>query len=217
MPTTTKQGTTQSGTPDIRGAGTVNAVVRGTLQNPQITAQASAHNLRVNHSEWNSLQLALTANPSQFSIQNASLVSAQQGQLTLNARAALKHWSYIPSDPIAASLNIQRLRIAELQQIANVQYPLEGDIAGNIELRGSELNPQGQGKVRINKAKVSDEPLNNLSAQFQAAGGTIHSTLVVGAATANVSSTAVESCTVSGYAQDDEGERERDDCHRQEA
>ena len=64
----------------------------------------------------------------------------------------LKHWSYIPSDPIAASLNIQRLRVAELEQIANVQYPVEGEIAGNIELRGSELDPKGQGKIQINKA-----------------------------------------------------------------
>jgi translocation and assembly module TamB len=189
MPTTTKQGTTQSSSPDIRGAGTLNAIVRGTLQNPQITANISARNLRVNQSEWSSLQLALTANPSQFSIQNASLVSAQQGQLTVNASATLKHWSYIPSSPIAASLNVQRLRVAELEQIANVQYPVEGELAGNIELRGSALNPEGQGKLQINKAKISDEPLNTLSAQFQAAGGTVHSTLVVGAATANVSFT----------------------------
>src|SRR6185312_9507151 len=189
MPTAAKEGTSQSSTPDISGAGTLNAVVRGTLQNPQITANVSANNLRVNHSEWRSLQLALTANPSQFSIQNASLVSAQQGRLTLNASARLKRWSYQPSGSISASLNIQRLRIAELEQIANVQYPVEGEIVGNIELRGSELDPQGQGKIQINKAKVSDEPLNNLSAQFQASSGTIHSTLVVGAATANVSFT----------------------------
>ncbi|MGH9514138.1 MAG: translocation/assembly module TamB domain-containing protein [Terriglobales bacterium] len=188
MPTT-KQGATQSSSPDIRGAGTLNAVVRGTLQNPQITAQISANNLRVNHSEWKSLQLALTANPSQFSIQRASLVSAQQGQLTLNATARLKHWSYVSSDPISASLKIQRLRMAELEQIANVQYPVEGELSGNIALRGSELNPQGQGKLQINKAKISDEPLNNLSAQFQAAGGTIHTNLVVGAATANINFT----------------------------
>jgi translocation and assembly module TamB len=189
MPTTTKQDATQSSMPDIRGAGTLNAVVRGTLRNPQITAQVSANNLRVNQSEWTSLRLDITANPSQFSIQNASLISAQQGQLTLNARATLKHWSYIASDPIAASLNIQRLPIAELQQIANLQYPMQGDITGNIELHGSELNPQGQGKVQINKAKVSDEPLKNVSAQFHASGGTIHSTLAVGAAIANVSFT----------------------------
>ena len=189
MPSSTKPGASQSSTPEIGGAGTLQAVVRGTLQNPQITANVSANNLRVNQSQWNSLQLALTANPSHISIQSASLVSAQQGQLTLNASATLKHWSYVPSDPISASLNIQRLRIAELEQLANAQYPVEGELVGNVELRGSELNPQGQGKLQINKAKISDEPLNRLSAQFHASGGIIHSTLDVGAAVANVSFT----------------------------
>lgn len=191
MPSAAKQSSTQpsSPSPNIHGTATLNAVVQGSLQNPQITAQVSANNLRVNQSDWTSLQLALTASPSQFSIQNASLVSAQQGQLTLNARASLNRWSYLPSNPISANLQIQRLRVAELQQIANVQYPVEGEIVGSVELRGSELNPQGQGKIQVNKAKVSDEPLNNLSAQFQATGGSIHSTLVVGAAVANVSYT----------------------------
>ena len=189
VPSSTQQGATQSSAPNIHGAATLNAVVRGTLQNPQATAQISASNLRVNQSEWTSLQLALTASPSQFSIESASLVSAQQGQLTFNARVGLKHWSYVASNPIAANLQIQHMRVAELEQIANVQYPVEGEIVGTIQLQGSELNPQGQGKIQINQARVSGEPLKNLSAQFQAAGGTIKSTLVVGAAIANVSYT----------------------------
>jgi translocation and assembly module TamB len=189
MPSATKQGSTPASSPDIHGKATLNAVVQGTLKSPQITAQVSANDLRVNKSEWSALQLAVTANPSQFSIQNASLVSAQQGQLTLKANAHLNQWAYRPSDPISASLQIQRLRVAELQQIANVQYPVEGEIVGNVELRGSELNPQGQGKIHLNQPKVSDEPLKNLSAQFQAVNGSIHSTLVVGAAVANVSYT----------------------------
>jgi translocation and assembly module TamB len=193
MPSSTKPstqpGATQSSLPNIHGTATLNAVVQGTLQNPQATAQISASNLRVNQSEWTSLQLALTANPSQFSIQSASLVSAQQGQLTFNARVGLKHWSYSSSDPIAANLQIQHMRVAELEQFANVQYPVEGEIIGNVQLQGSELNPQSQGKIQINNAKVSDEPVKNLSAQFQAANGTIKSTLVAGAAVANVSYT----------------------------
>jgi len=189
IPTPTKRGSAPPGSPDIHGAATLNAVVQGTLQNPQITAQISANNLRVNKSDWTSLRLALTANPSQFSIQNGSLISAQQGQLTLSASAHLNHWSYGSSNPISASLHVQRLRVAELEQIANVQYPVEGEIVGDLELRGSELNPQGKGKIQINNAKVSDEPLKALSAQFQAANGTMHSTLVIGAAVANVSFT----------------------------
>lgn len=174
---------------NVRGAATLNAVVRGTLKNPQVTAQLSANHLQVNKSEWNSLQLALAANPSQVSIQNASLVSARQGQLTLNAQVGLKHWAYLSSNPIAANVRIQQLQIEELQQMANVQYPIEGQIVGNIQLRGSELNPQGQGRIQINKTKVSDEPLKTVSAQFQTANGTIQSNLVAGAVKADASYT----------------------------
>ncbi|HZQ18398.1 MAG TPA: translocation/assembly module TamB domain-containing protein [Terriglobales bacterium] len=174
---------------NIRGAATLNAVVRGTLKNPRVTAQLSASHLQVNKSEWNSLQLALAANPSQFSIQNASLISARQGQLTLNAQIGLKHWTYVASNPLSANVRIEKLPIDELQEIANVQYPIEGEIVGNIQLRGSELNPQGQGRIQINKTKVSNEPLKTVSAQFQTANGTIQSNLVLGAVKADASYT----------------------------
>jgi translocation and assembly module TamB len=175
--------------PNIQGAATLNAVVQGTLQNPKIIAQASANQLKVNRSEWSSLQFGITASPSEVSIQNASLVSARQGQLNFSGNARLRRWSYQPSDPIAATLQIRQIAVAELQQIANVSYPVEGELVGEVQLRGSELDPQGQGKLQLNNAKVSGEPFRNFSAQFQAASGTVHSLLNVGAVKADVSFT----------------------------
>ena len=175
--------------PNIQGTATLNAVVQGTLQNPKIIAQVSGNKLKVNRSEWNSLQLGITASPSEVSIQNASLVSSRQGQLNFSGNARLRHWSYQPSDPISATLQIRQIAVAELQQIANLNYPVEGELVGNMQLRGSELDPQGQGKLQLNKAKVSGETLQNFSAQFQAASGTVHSSLNVGSAKADVSFT----------------------------
>jgi translocation and assembly module TamB len=181
---------TSSTTPlNVQGAATLNATVQGTLQKPQITVQAAARNLKVNQSEWASLQLGVTANPSQVSVQNGSLVSARQGQLNFAAGVRLRHWAYQSSDPINASVQIRQMPVAELQQIANVNYPVEGDLVGDIELRGSQLDPQGQGKIQLLKAKVSGETLNTFSAQFQAGQGTVHSQLLVGSAKANVSFT----------------------------
>ncbi len=187
LPSANPQDTSTLSYPNIRGAATLNALIRGTLQNPQVTAQVSASGLQVNQSEWKSIQAAVAASPKQVEIQNASLVSAQKGQLNLSGSIALRNWSYDPSDSIAANVQIERMRIAELQQIANAQYPVEGEISGRIELHGSELNPQGQGAIHIDKAKVSDEPLKTVSAQFQAANGTVDSKIVVGKVIADVS------------------------------
>lgn len=188
-PTQGSNASTSSNLADIHGAANLNAVVRGTVQNPQVTADLSATGLEVNQSEWKSIQISLAASPSQFAIRHASIVSAQKGQLNLSARAALKHWSYVPANPVMANLQIERLQIAELQQAANLKYPVEGEISGNVQLSGSELSPQGQGKIQISKAKVSDEPLKTVSANFQAANGTIHSNLVLQELTADVSFT----------------------------
>jgi translocation and assembly module TamB len=187
MPSSTNSSSSNTTLSNIHGALTLNALIQGTLQNPQITAQASATRLQVNQSEWNSLQLAIAANPSQFSIQNASLVSARQGQLTLKAQVGLKHWSYDPANPIAANVHIQQLRIDDLQDAANVQYPVDGQIFANMQLSGSELNPQGQGTIQIHNTKLSDEQLKTVSAQFQAANGTIHSNLSLGVIKAQAS------------------------------
>lgn len=185
----TAQTSAASGKAKIYGSATLSATVRGTLHRPQINAQLSAANLQVNESQWNSLQLSLAANPSQVSVQNASLVSARQGRLIFTAQVGLHHWSYSDASPISATTQIQKLQIAELEQLANVQYPVEGQIFANVELRGSEANPQGQGSIQVHNANVSDQPLKTVSAKFQAANGIIHSNFVVGAVNANVSYT----------------------------
>jgi translocation and assembly module TamB len=186
----TEQKSSPATLPNIQGAATLNAVIQGTLHNPIITAQLSANQLHVNQSDWSSLQLGVSASPSEVSIHSGSLVSAKRGQLNFSGRAQLRRWSYVSSDPIAASLQIRELPVLGLQQIANLQYPVEGDLVADLQLSGSALNPEGQGKAQIVKARVYNEPVQNLSAQFQATRGSVHSTLSVtlpaGSATASL-------------------------------
>ncbi|MBO0912672.1 MAG: translocation/assembly module TamB domain-containing protein, partial [Acidobacteria bacterium] len=89
----------------------------------------------------------------------------------------------------AANLEIRQLRIAELQQIANLDYPAEGLVSASVQLRGSEVNPLGQGRVQITNARIADESLRTVSAQFHARDGTVHSNLLVGVMSAEVSYT----------------------------
>jgi len=175
--------------PEIAGEATLDAMVTGTLEAPRIAARVSSMGLKVNRSEWKSVELALAASPSQVSIEKASLVSAQRGQLTLTAELGLRNWSYLETDPLAANVEIRQLRIAELQQIANLDYPVEGVVFGSLQLRGSEVNPLGQGRIQIRQPRIAEEPLTTVSAQFHAANGTVHSNLLVGVMSADVSYT----------------------------
>ena len=71
------------------------------------------------------------------------------------------------------------LPVADVQQAANLQYPITGILSANLSVQGSQTNPVGQGSVRLSEARVWDQPIQDLSLQFEGTGSAIHSTLNV--------------------------------------
>jgi len=164
----------------ISGAASLNAVMQGSVQEPRLAGQLSAQNLQVQGSQWSSAKIMVQANPSQITLQNGSLVNAHQGKATFSANVGLRNWSYLPSNPIAVTLSVQEMSVADLQRLANLQYPVSGDLSADISLHGSKLNPVGTGFARIANARAYDEPVQKLVMRFHADKGSVTSTLEVG-------------------------------------
>lgn len=176
--------------PPISGSATVDATVQGSLHKPHLTGKLSAANLHVQGSDWQSAGLSFDARPSQIAISNGTLVNANQGRASFDANIALRNWSYNPDDPIRANLNVQRLAIADLQRVANVQYPVSGDLSAHLSVTGSESNPSGSGSADIANGRAYGETIKTFALKFQAANGSVTSNLNVstpaGAATTTV-------------------------------
>ncbi|MBV8049540.1 MAG: translocation/assembly module TamB domain-containing protein, partial [Acidobacteriaceae bacterium] len=177
----------------VSGSARLNAVVQGPMLKPQLSGQLDAQNLRVQGSEWRSAHLQFSVSPSQVSVRQGSLVSAQQGDLTFNAQAGLRSWSYVASDPVTANVSARRMSLVELEHLANQQYPISGNLSADIVFHGSELQPAGHGSIQLSKATAYDQPIQNLGIQFEGSNDTINSqmnlALSAGSATANVSYT----------------------------
>jgi translocation and assembly module TamB len=167
---------------EIAGSAALNAVMQGSVQEPRLAGQLSAQNLRVQDSQWSSAKIMVQASPSQIALQNGSLVNAHQGKATFSANVELRNWSYLPSDPIAVRLSVQEMSVADLQRLANLQYPVSGDLSADISLHGSQLNPVGTGSAKIVNARAYDEPVQKLVTRFHAEKGSVTSTLDVGLA-----------------------------------
>ena len=165
---------------EIAGSAALNAVMQGSVQEPRLAGQLSAQDLRVQGSQWSSAKIMVQANPSKIALQNGSLVNAYQGRASFSANAELRNWSYLPSDPIAVRLSVQEMSVADLQRLANLQYPISGDLSADISLHGSELNPVGTGSAKIVNARAYDEPVQKLTMRFHADKGSVTSTLEVG-------------------------------------
>jgi len=176
-------GSNPTALPALSGSATLDAVVHGTMKKPAIAAELSAQALQVQGSEWRSVKFQIQASPSEFSIRNGSLVNAHQGQAAFSAAVALHDWTYEPANAIKASLNVQKLRVSDVQQLAGQHYPISGDLSAKISLDGSQLNPVGSGSANLAGARAYDEPIQNLALQFQASNGSISSTLDVSAPT----------------------------------
>jgi translocation and assembly module TamB len=175
----------------VAGSASLKAVVQGTTQQPEVNGQFNARDLRIQGSDWRSAHATFQASPSRLMVQNATLVSAHQGQGSLIANLALKNWSYLPSSPVSGTLTIQKLSIADLQILANQHYPISGDLTADVHLQGSLQSPVGSGSIEVGEGKAYGEPVQHLTAAFTAdkssLRSTLNATLPAGAANASLS------------------------------
>ncbi len=170
-------GSGQTAAMEITGAASLQANVRGSLRRPMLEGQLSAEHLTVHSSQWKSAAFHFNANPSRLAIQNAVLMNAHQGKASFSGTSALHNWNYLSTDLITVNLSVQRLAIADLQQLANLHYPVSGDLSADLSFRGSELSPAGNGTARIDNARVYGEQFQHLATTFRADKTSISSTL----------------------------------------
>jgi translocation and assembly module TamB len=167
---------------NLAGAADAQVTVQGSMSDPRIRGQVNARNLQLQDTQWRTLQMELVASKTGAAINNGSLVSARQGYVNFSGSSTLSDWHYLPSSQISAQVFSRGLAIKPLLQLAKLDYPVAGNLSADVTLHGTQLNPQGNGSIRLAQGVVYGQPLQQFSLQFQARGGTIHSTLNVTAA-----------------------------------
>jgi len=176
--------------PALSGSATLAATVRGSMKRPEISGEVAAQNLKVQGSEWRSVNANLEATPDHVVISDGTLISAQRGRASFSGSVGLQDWSYLPSNPARANVAVQQVSIADLQHLVNTHYPISGDISATVSLIGSQLDPIGSGTLRIDHGQAYGERLQNFDVKFSADSETFKSsldvTIAAGSATANV-------------------------------
>ncbi len=163
--------------PEVMGSAILNATVHGRIQQPNIAGQLEAQNLQIQGSDWSRVSVGFKADPSRFVLDNGTLVNAHQGRATFSANIGLRRWSYAASNPISGKLSIQQVSIADLQHVAALHYPVEGNLSGDVSFHGSQLDPVGSGTLKVTNARAYGEPIDKLALDFNGAQGAINSKL----------------------------------------
>ncbi|MCU1309021.1 MAG: hypothetical protein JWO20_146 [Candidatus Angelobacter sp.] len=158
----------------LYGTATFTAAVSGSTSAPHLTGQLSAANLRVRGSGIRSLRTNVEASPSALKLGNGELLPANRGKVSFNLSAGLHNWSFSNTSPVDVALNASQLDVAELAKAAGSQMPVSGTLSANVALRGSEMNPVGNGRVSLTQAKVDNEPIQSATLKFQGTGNEVH-------------------------------------------
>ena len=161
---------------DLRGAAHFTGQVTGSTQDPRIKGQLSASNLEVQGSKWRTVRLNLDAASSGVQFQNGYLENSQQGQISFSGRTGLEHWSFKPDSPLSLRAKVTKLSVGDLERLAKLEYPVSGDLFGEIAIDGSEQQPVGHGSLQVVKALAWNEPIRTLNLDFHGDKDTVQST-----------------------------------------
>jgi len=133
---------------DLRGAAHFTGQITGTTADPRINGQLSVANLEVQGSKWRTLRVGLDAASSGVRFQNGYLQSAQQGEISFNGSTGLQQWSFKPESPLTLQAKVSKLSVADLERLAKAQYPITGDLSGEIHSKARNYNPSGTVRSR---------------------------------------------------------------------
>jgi translocation and assembly module TamB len=173
----------------LAGTATFDGNVKGPLNAPDLTGHLAASNLRLNGSEWKSIRTNVEVTPSVIRLQQADVAFATRGHVTLDASVALDKWSYKNTSPMQAKLAATQIDIAELMKLAGQQLPVTGTLDANMDLHGSEVNPQGRAQVTLTKVTAYEEPVRSIQLDAIGSGDEAHGNLSVHLGAGTVQST----------------------------
>ena len=163
----------------LAGAASFSGTVQGSLSAPRVSGQLAAQNLQVNGTHWKVFRTNVDASPAHISLSHADLEPALRGKLTFDASAGLTNWVYSDSSPFQVRLNASQLDLADMAQLSGHPIPATGILNANIDLRGTELNPIGNGSVTLNKATAYGESISSAEINFAGAESAVHGDLTI--------------------------------------
>jgi translocation and assembly module TamB len=187
---TALQGSNSMKSMGLAGSANARITVQGRSSDPHINGQLSGSGLQVENTAWKTFGMNFQASKSGVSITKGSLVNAERGYVNFAVGAGLSNWHYTPSSPMNATVTSREISIQQLMRVANRNYPISGNLSIDVSVHGSQLNPAGNGSIRVFQGKAYNQPMRQLSLQFNGNGNEIHTSLNVGtdagSATANL-------------------------------
>ncbi|MGC2507359.1 MAG: translocation/assembly module TamB domain-containing protein [Candidatus Acidiferrales bacterium] len=165
--------------PSLAGSASLHAAIAGTAKNPVIRGQLAARDFEVDGSRWKALAVNLSAQPSEVSLQNGTLLANPRGEITFAGSAGLHDWALLTNSRVSFHATVANISIADAERVAGQHYPVTGILSATVSVAGTKANPEVKGTATLTHASAWNEAIDNLTINANSANGTIRSVLTL--------------------------------------
>ena len=157
------------GTPEakivIDGSAQYTGRIAGPSDGPAFTGHIQGERVRYDNFLLDSLTGDITYSPSQLVISQGH---ARRGAMEagIDGQLQLTDWEFRPENQWESELDLEKVPLQALEQLAGWKYPVEGLLTGQFHGRGTRAEPALTGLVDLADATVDTVPFNRLRGQL---------------------------------------------------
>ncbi|MGB9431553.1 MAG: translocation/assembly module TamB domain-containing protein [Candidatus Acidiferrum sp.] len=157
------------GTPDaavpIGGSLLWTGKITGPSDGPQFQGHFRGEGVRYADVHMDTIDGDLSYAPDHLIITQGHAVRGQM-HAEIDGQLQLTDWEFRPENEWSSELNLEKVPIEALMQLAGVNYPLQGNITGQFHGRGTHAQPMLTGLLDVADAEAYTVPFNRLRGQL---------------------------------------------------
>jgi translocation and assembly module TamB len=159
----------------VRMAGSLawSGKISGPSGGPEFAGHLRGQNVRYANVQMDLVEGDLSYSPDHLTISRGHLVQGEM-KAAIDGNLQLTDWEFRPENQWSSELNLEKVPIEALMQVAKVNYPLHGVITGQFHGRGTRAQPTLTGLLDVAGAEAYTVPFNRLRGQFSMTPEEVH-------------------------------------------
>jgi translocation and assembly module TamB len=153
----------------IESRATLTGEVAGSMRNLRVHGSVQVGKFKYRGWTWDGLLADIAISADSLHVSSAQL-SLGSSVLSLEASAHLEDWSITRPSQVQFSARIQRTPLEGLKAALGFDYPIGGDVSGQVNLAGTDSNLEGAGSIKIEDGNIAGETFNSFSTRVQIVG-----------------------------------------------
>lgn len=146
--------------------------ITGPSDGPEFQGHFRGERVRYADFRLDTIDGDLTYSPSQLLISQGHAIRGVM-QAGIDGQMELKDWEFRPDGHWTSELNLEKVPIEGLEQLAGWKYPLKGRVTGQFHGRGTRAEPSLTGLLDVAEGEAYAVPFNRLRGQLNVLPGEV--------------------------------------------